>query len=106
LEKSKYNEAGNPISGDEPVMPQPHYNKEDHARRGTDLYEQQVRPQVEAGNQGKVVAIDIDSGAFALGENSLSASELLLARLPDAQIWCVRIGAKAVYRFGFSGTQA
>ena len=79
---------------------QPRYSKEEHARRGTALYEEQVRPQVEAGNSGKVVALDVDTGAFELAEDSLTASQRLLARHPDAQIWCVRIGHPAVHRFG------
>jgi hypothetical protein len=79
---------------------QPRYSKEDFARRGNELYEKQVRPQVEAGNKGKVVAIDIDTGAFEVAEDTLAASQRLLGRVPDAQIWCVRIGYPAVHRFG------
>jgi hypothetical protein len=82
------------------TKPQPRYSKEEHARRGTDLYEQQVRPQVEAGNHGKVVAIDVDTGAFEVADDTLTASQRLLARHPDAQISCVRIGYPAVHRFG------
>jgi hypothetical protein len=82
------------------TTPQPRYSKEEHARRGTALYEQQVRPQVEAGNYGKIVAIDVDTGAFEVAENTLTACQRLLARFPDAQIWCVRIGYPAVHRFG------
>jgi hypothetical protein len=37
---------------------QPHYSKEEFARRGDEIYESQVRPQVEEGNYGKIVAID------------------------------------------------
>ena len=59
-----------------------------------------VRPQVEAGNQGKVVAIDVETGAFEVAEDTLTASERLLTRYPDAQIWCVRIGYRGVHRFG------
>ena len=81
-------------------MTRPRYSKEEHARRGTALYEQQVRPQVEAGNHGKVVALDVDTGAFQVAENTLTASQRLLARHPDAQIWCVRIGYLAVHRLG------
>jgi hypothetical protein len=71
---------------------QPRYSKEEFARRGTEIYEQQVRSQVEEGNHGKIVAIDIETGAFEMAEDTLTASEPLLARYPDAQIWCVRIG--------------
>jgi hypothetical protein len=79
-------------------MRQPRYSKEEFARRGDELYERQVRPQVEEGNHGKVVAIDIDTGAFEVADDVLAASNRLLARRPDAQIWCVRIGHDAVYR--------
>ena len=82
------------------TRPQPRYSKEEHARRGTALYERHVRPQVESGNDGKVVALDVDSGAFEVAENTLTASQRLLTRHPDAQIWCVRIGRPAVHRFG------
>lgn len=79
---------------------QPRYTKEEHARKGTDLYENQVRPLVEAGNKGKIVAIDIETGAYELADDSLTAANRLLARSLDAQIWCVRIGYPAVHHFG------
>jgi hypothetical protein len=78
---------------------QPRYSKEEHARRGAALYEQ-VRPLVEAGNLGKVIALDVDSGTYEVADNTLTASQSLLARHPDAQIWCVRIGHSAVHHFG------
>ena len=79
---------------------QPRYSKEEHARRGTELYERQIRPQVEAGNHGKIVALDIDSGDFEVAEEAIAACESLLARHSDAQIWCVRIGYPGIYHFG------
>jgi hypothetical protein len=82
------------------TKPLPRYSKEEHARRGAELYEQQVRPLVEPGNQGKIVALDVDTGVFEVADDTLTASRRLLARLPDAQIWCVRIGYPAVHRFG------
>jgi hypothetical protein len=79
---------------------QPRYSKEQHARLGTEIYERQVRPEVQAGNEGKIVAIDVDSGDFELAQDTLTATERLLARLPEAQIWIVRIGHAGVHRFG------
>ena len=76
------------------------HSKEEFARRGTETYEQQVRPQVEESNQGKILAIDIETGAFEMAEDTLMASERLLTRYPDAQIWCFRIGHHGVHRFG------
>jgi hypothetical protein len=79
------------------------YGKAEIARRGREIYETQVRSQVEADNQGKIVAIDIETGAFEVAKDSLTASDLLLADYPDAQIWFVRIGHRAVHRIGYSG---
>lgn len=80
----------------------PRYSKEEHARRGNDLYNRLVRRQVEVDNEGKIVAIDIESGAFEVADDVLMATGRLLARIPNAQPWCVRIGRPAVYRFGLS----
>jgi hypothetical protein len=78
----------------------PKYEKEEFARRGQTIYEREIRPKVAGANNGKIVAIDIDSGEFALDVDSLSAAQALRARVPKAQIWCVRIGSPAVDRIG------
>jgi hypothetical protein len=84
------------------AIQQAQYSKEEFARRGDEIYESQIRSQVEAGNDGKIVAIDIETGAFEVGKNSIIASDLLLAHHPDAQIWFIRIGHCAVHRIGYS----
>jgi hypothetical protein len=84
---------------------QPRYSKEEFARRGNEIYERQVRPQVEEGNKGKIVAIDIETGSFEVAEDTLAASDRLFARYPDAQVWFVRIGYRGIHRIGSrSGT--
>ena len=78
----------------------PRYPKDEFARRGNALYEKRVKSQVEDGNHGRIVAIDIETGEFALADDTLAASGLLFQRCPDAQPWLVRIGHKAVHRIG------
>jgi hypothetical protein len=79
---------------------QPRYSKEEFAQRGDALYEAQIRHQVEEGNHGKIVAIDIETGAFEVADDILPATNRLFERFPDAQPWIVRIGHRAVDRFG------
>ena len=79
---------------------QPRYSKAEIAQRGTEIYERDIRPHVEKGNDGKIVAIDVETGAYELGENIVTTSDRLLASCPDAQIWFVRVGHPAVYRIG------
>ena len=77
---------------------QPRYSKEEFARRGTELYERDIRPRVEADSKGKIVAIDIETGDYAVSGDILSAAQQLFAHNNDAQIWSVRVGHRAVSR--------
>jgi hypothetical protein len=79
---------------------QPRYSKEEFARRGNEIYETQVRQQVEEGNHGKIVAIDIETGSFEVADDTIAATDGLYQRIPDAQPWVIRIGHRTVYRFG------
>jgi len=82
------------------VTRQPRYSKEEFAQRGDYLYETQIKFQIEAGNNNKIVAIDIETGAFEVADEILTATDRLFERIPDAQPWIVRIGHRAVHRFG------
>jgi hypothetical protein len=79
---------------------QPRYSKEEFAQRGDAIYESEVRAQVEAGNHGKIVAIDLETGAFEVDASEIAACDRLEARHPEAQVWMVRIGSRHVRRFG------
>jgi IS30 family transposase len=80
---------------------QPRYSKEEFARRGDEIYESQVRQQIdEISDRGKIVAIDIETGHFEVDANEIAACERLEVRHPEAQIWMVRIGSRHVRRFG------
>lgn len=81
-------------------MLQPRYSKEEFARRGQEIYERLIRPQVDPGHDGAFVAIDIETGAYELDADDYTATERLLHRLPDAQVWLVRVGEPATYRIG------
>ena len=76
------------------------YSKDEFARRGDAIYENDVRPQVKSDDEGKFAAIDIESGMYEMDVDELEAGKKLRARVPDAQIWMVRIGSRSVHRFG------
>ena len=79
---------------------QPRYSAEETARRGDEIYERTIRAQVEATHYGKVVAIDIETGAYAIDDNALTAARRLRAQHPDAEVWFVRVGHRALHRIG------
>lgn len=81
-------------------MIQPRYSKEEFSRRGDEIYDRRVAGQFEATAAGKFVAIDIETGAYEIGDDELAASDSLLARLPQAQVWLRRVGSRYAHRFG------
>ena len=76
------------------------YSKEEFAQRGDARYENDVRPNLKPEDEGKFAAIDIESGMYEVDVDELEACDRLSARIPDAQIWLVRIGSRYVHRFG------
>lgn len=76
------------------------YSKEEFARRGDAIYENDVRPQLKDEDKGKFAAIDIETGAYEIHTDELKAGQRLRARIPQAQIWMVRVGYRSVHRIG------
>ena len=77
--------------------------REETARLGKEIYERDIRPQVEAAHFGEVVAIDVDSGKWAVGDNVIAAADSLREKRPDAiNVLCERVGHRTLYRFGGS----
>jgi hypothetical protein len=78
----------------------PTFNREEFAQRGDEIYERDVRSLVESDNEGKYIVIDIETGAYEVDADEISASDRLLSRFPNAQIWLRRIGSRHARRFG------
>ena len=76
------------------------YEKEEFARRGNALYEEVVRPHLKKKDNGRLVALDIDSGEYEIGDDQLTICHRLRDRVPEAQIWVVRVGSRYVHKFG------
>jgi hypothetical protein len=83
---------------------QPRTDRQEIARRGAAIFERSIRPHLSAADHGKYVAIDVDSGAYALDSDDLRATDLVIARNPDAQIWLMRVGHRTAYRIGARAT--
>ncbi len=81
-------------------MPYPGYTTEEVGRLGREIYEQTIRPRVEAQHAGKFLVVDIMTGDYEIAEDDLTASDQALAKNPDAVLYGVRIGAPATYHLG------
>jgi hypothetical protein len=81
-------------------MGHPRVSNEEIDRRGWEIY-RKLLPQIETDeNVGKIISIDVETGEYAIDDDTLSASGRLLARRPDAALFGMRIGYDAVYALG------
>ena len=68
---------------------------------GKDIYERNIRAQVEPGRHGAIVAIDVDSGVWALADGEIAAVDRLREMSPGAvNVLCERVGYRALRSFG------
>ena len=80
--------------------PAPTRPKEETARLGKEIYERDIRPLVEPDHRGQVVAIDVDSGEYAIADTASVAAKRLRAQRPDAGVWLMRVGYRTLRHFG------
>jgi hypothetical protein len=76
---------------------------EEFARRGNAFFEERVRPNVDVeAERHKFVAIDVETGEYAVAERDVEATDQLIERCPDAEgrIWLRRVGSPEAYHFG------
>ena len=74
---------------------------EETHRLGQAIYERDIRVQVEADHCGEIVAIDVDSGSWAMADTARIAAERLREQRPEVvDVWLERVGYKALRSFG------
>ncbi len=84
----------------------PTRSTDETVRLGREIYQREIRHQVERDHEGKTCAIDVDSGCWALGDSKVVTDvRVALRRLreqrPEAvNVYCERVGFKALRSFG------
>ena len=83
------------------MLASPRRPREETARLGKEIYDRDIRPQVEAGNYGAIVAIDVDSKKWAVADGEIAAVDKLREMRPGAvNVLCERVGYRALRSFG------
>jgi hypothetical protein len=65
---------------------------EEIVRRGTQIYEERLRPSLEPHRNGEFIAIAVEDGDYEVASTSLEAGISLRKRHPDAVFYIARIG--------------
>ena len=79
---------------------EPRYSKTEFERLGQAIYKRDIVSRLSPDDDGKFVAIDVETGTYEIDDDDFAATERLIARRPGAQIWLVRAGRRAAYRLG------
>ena len=79
----------------------PTHPKEEIARLGWEIYQRDIRGQPEDAHHGEVVAIDVDIGNWAIGDDVIAATGRLWRKHPEAvNILSERVGYPTLRHFG------
>jgi hypothetical protein len=62
-------------------------------------FDRWVRPLLRPEDDGKFVALDIDTGEYEIDADDYTAVMRLRSRKPGAEIWLERAGQPAAYKF-------
>ena len=73
-------------------------------RLAREMYDRIVRPRLTPADDGKYVAINIDTGEYEIDADDYAASERLFARNPNARGCLLCVGQPATYRIRAAGS--
>jgi hypothetical protein len=76
------------------------YTTAEVVRLGREIYEREVRDQVEDAHDGEFVVVDVTTEHWEVDGDDVAASERVLARNADAVLYFARVGRRAAYRLG------
>lgn len=79
---------------------EPRHTPDELARLGGQILDQQVRPALQPADNGKFVAIDVETGDYEIDEDDYTAVARLRSRKPAADVWLMRAGYPTTYRMG------
>jgi hypothetical protein len=81
-------------------MSHPRYSIEEIVQRGEQIYQRDIRDQVEAQNTGKFLVLDIDTGEYEIDADELAALERATTKHPDGARYILRVGYPTAHRLG------
>lgn len=80
------------------------YTDAEIEQRGEAIYAERIQPDVTAGDKGKYVVIDVETGDWAMGDNQPALSRSLHVKRPEAPLYIMRVGFPYAARLGSGWT--
>ncbi|MDZ7290191.1 MAG: hypothetical protein ONB44_23920 [candidate division KSB1 bacterium] len=73
-------------------------NLEEHAEKAEELYERKLKKKLEPKYKGKMIAIEVESGKYFMGDDLAEARRKAEAVFPDKIFYFKRVGYKAAFK--------
>ena len=87
-------------------MGHPRFTKEQISSRGRAIYEQSLRDKIEAGNLGKFLIIDIETGDYEIDTDEFAASDRAHLKHPSGAFFGMRVGRRSSGTIGPTAIRA
>ena len=84
-------------------MPHQRLTNEEIARRGEEIYAARLRSVLEKEHHGEVVIINVESGEYEIGQDSLAANQRARAKHPGAALYGIRVSSGVVETISGTG---
>ncbi|MFQ6032784.1 MAG: hypothetical protein ACE5K2_07675 [Candidatus Zixiibacteriota bacterium] len=65
---------------------------------GERIYREKLKPLLEPEHKGKIVAIEIESGDYFLGDSVVEAGQRAREKCPDKLFHFMRVGFRALHK--------
>lgn len=67
------------------------------AEKGQRIYEEKLKGKLEPEHKGKIVALEVETGDYFLGDSVIEAVNRAKEKYPDKIFFIARVGYKAVH---------
>lgn len=71
--------------------------RDEIGKRGSEIYEQHLRPTLLTSALDQFVAIDVETAEYEVADEAHLAGDRLRKRLPNAQVFIARVGHRAAF---------
>ncbi len=68
------------------------------AQRGQKIYNERLKAELEPKEQGKFVAIEVESGGYVIGDTLIEALQKAREKYPGKLFHTVRVGFEGVFK--------
>ena len=74
--------------------------RDEIARRGREIYERDIRTEVEHDHGGRFLVVDVTTGRFEIADDELTAFDRAAKKNPNGPFFLLRVGRRAAHRLG------